>query len=421
MSSRIFATLRVIAGAIVGAIAGSLLVLVVSTVVAEAIGRVEGIGHEGGGVAGMIMMLYGVPLAIVVGAILGGWAAGTGRASSIVRFTVGALALTVLAIVLSLVLPNNRPQPVVDAKGCAIAPRIGSFGFKNDERYVVVYDRYCRGGEGHTVNVSVVPTVRDSILGPGNILVLAGDEKIEAASIAHQIDTYARIRDSLHLEIRYDHRAHVLSQASPVLGFEVDFQPTIGLPLPPPQPPEMPAALKALIEAQRDSFAARTAAMAPPPPPVARVDPQLLVARRESLMAQRQFRMEPWVHTDTAGCTIRKRFGFKPYGLAYVVYERSCPSEPTRTINVSQLVPPASVDGPGNVLVLVNDEPTRSDSAAVYIPVSITPRDAHHVDIVYAGRFHPLSSGSVVQGVEFTFRADPAFRTAGPPIPTGGP
>lgn len=417
MSSRLVTTLRVIAGAIVGAFTGAIVVLVIATAITSAI------GNSGGWALGFVITMWGVPIAIVVGAILGGGAAAAGRTSLVFRIVGGlAAAFVGLAILLSLALPDNRPKPVVDAKGCAISPRIGSFGFKGDERYVVVYDRYCRDGEGHTVNVSVVPTARDSILGPGNILVLAGDEKIDAGSVAQQIDAYANIRDSLHLEIRYDHRAHVLSQASPVLGFEVDFQPTIGLPLPPQQPPEMPAALKALIEAQRDSFAARAAAMAPPPPPpVARVDPQLLVARRESLMAQRQFRMEPWVHTDTAGCTIRKRFGFKPYGLAYVVYERGCPTEPTRTINVSQLVPPASVDGPGNVLVLVNDEPTRSDSASVYIPVSITPRDARHVDIVYAGRFHVLSSGSTVQGVEFTFRADPAFRTGGPPIPTGGP
>ncbi|HET9011945.1 MAG TPA: hypothetical protein VFN38_09025 [Gemmatimonadaceae bacterium] len=416
MSSRIVTTLRVIAGAIVGAIVGSIIVLVIASAVAEALGR------DGGGAVGMIMMFYGVPLAILVGGILGGWAAGRGRSSGIFRFTaVTALALTGLAIMLAIALPKNTPKPVVDVKGCTISPRIGSFAVSNDSRYVVVYDRYCSGGEGHTVNVSDVPTSQDSILGPGNILVLAGDEKIEAATLAHQVDAYARIRDSLHMEIRFDHRAHVLSQASPVLGYEIDFQPTIGLPLPAPQPPEMPAALKALIEAQRDSFAARDAAMAPPPPPVARVDPQQLVARRESLMARRQRPMEPWVSTDTDGCTIRKRYGYQPFAFTYVVYERICPTEPQRTINLSQVAPSAPVNGPGNVLVLVNDEPARSDSAAVYIPVSITPRDARHVDIVYAGRFHPLSSGSLVQGVKFTFRADSNFRTPGPPVSTGGP
>lgn len=386
MSSRIVTTLRVIAGAIVGAIVGSIIVLVVSTAVAEALGSAESIGRQGGGVAGMIMMFYGVPLAIVVGAILGGWAAGTGRATSIFRFTaVTALALTGLAIVLAIVLPDNRPKPEVDAKGCAISRRVGSFAIgKEDQRYVVVYDRYCKGGEGHTVNVSAVPTVRDSILGPGNILVLAGE--LDGVSPSH-VEAYADVRDSMHLVVRFDHRARVLAQTSPVEGFAVDFQPTIGLPLPPPRPPEPPAVIKAMIAAQQ-----------------------------ESLKAHMPLPSNPTTFVDSNGCTINRRSSSEQYARRFVVYARTCPTAPHRTIDVSLLAPEASIDGPGNVLVLATDETVGEDSARFLTPVLLRPLGPSRIDIIYDERNRIVSRGAPTDDVVITLR--PGLRvTRGPTYP----
>lgn len=413
MSSRIMPMLRVIAGAIVGAtigaIAGAIIVMVIATAVAKAI------GNEGGGVLGMIMLLYGVPIAVVVGAVLGGWAVAAGRSSAIFRFAaITVLALTGFAIVLALVLPDNTPKPVVDAKGCTISPRDGTLA--KDERYVVVYDRYCRGGEGHTVNVSVVPSALDSIVGPGNVLVLAGEPTANGA--ARNVEAYADIRDSTHLVVEFDHRAHVLGQSSPVLGFEVTLRPDLELPLQTPPRPDPLAAFRA----REESLAVRAATTIKPSELAARADRKRYAVQRETAAIRMQMpKLEPWVFTDTKGCTISKRLHVRPYVLMYVVYERLCLTEPRRTMNVSQVAPTASVDGPGNVLVLVNDEPIRGDSTRLYNPVSVRMRDPRHIDIAYAARYRVVSSDTALQGVAFTFRADSNFQPMGASTPIVAP
>lgn len=368
MSSRLFTTLRVIAGAIVGAIAGSLLVLVVSTVVAEAIGRVDGIGHEGGGAAGMIIMLYGVPFAIIGGAILGGWAAGAGRASSIVRFTaVAALALTGLAIVLIIVLPDNHPRPVVDAKGCAISPRIGSF--VTGGRHVVVYDRYCRGGEGHTVNVSVVRTGRDSIVGPGNVLVLAGE--LEGVT-ANNVAAYVKFLGPTRLVVQFDHRARVLAQSSPVLGFDVTLSPDIGLP-PRPDTSPPPPAVQAMIDAERERFKPRGASS----PGSSTV-------------------------TDAEGCLNHPQLTLDKHGRHFAVYDRLCASAPHRTMNVSLIAPEAPLAGAGNVLALNLDGAPQAMVTGQMMSVWLDLSDPHHLAIRYDDQLRVVSQGRPADDLDIT-------------------
>jgi hypothetical protein len=212
--------------AIVGALGGALLGMILVFVVAG--GIAASIGNEGGGAIGLVMVMWGVPVALVVGAILGGRGAAGGRSSRTFRSTaIAATVLVVFAIGLRVMLPDNRPKPAVDAQGCLISERYGTSGSgQNEPRYVVVYDRYCRGEDGHTVNVSVT-TLSDTLRGPGNALVLAGDEKLEGPNRHYQVS--AVVRDSLHVEVTYDDRAPVLSQASRVRGYEVAFRPDVGM------------------------------------------------------------------------------------------------------------------------------------------------------------------------------------------------
>jgi hypothetical protein len=77
------------------------------------------------------------------------------------------------------------------------------------------------------VNVSVT-TLSDTLRGPGNALVLAGDTTLEGQPIGQYV-VDADVRDSLHLRVSYDDRARVLHQASPVRGYEVAIRPDVGL------------------------------------------------------------------------------------------------------------------------------------------------------------------------------------------------
>jgi hypothetical protein len=77
MSAR--SVVRAIAGAIGGAVFGMIIVFVVANATTAAI------GNEGGWALGFAMVMWGVPIALIVGAILGGRAAAAGRSSPLFR------------------------------------------------------------------------------------------------------------------------------------------------------------------------------------------------------------------------------------------------------------------------------------------------------------------------------------------------
>lgn len=263
MLPRFFSALRTVGGALVGALLAVICAFVVAIAISEAI------GGQGGWVFGLFLLIWGVPIAGVAGAIFGGWNVAAGRSSRIFKVTACAVAsIVVLMIVLNLALQGNRRKSLLDAQGCTTVPRVGSFGPPNDPRYIVVYDRYCRGTGGHTVNVSVT-SIGDTTQGPGNVLVLTDDRTFEAdTGKPYYVD--ARSRDSLHLEVRYDHRARVVSRATSVRGFEVAFLPDTGRK--PTRPTGEPSArMKANLEefyrmlnAAADSEAARKGEPRPP-------------------------------------------------------------------------------------------------------------------------------------------------------------
>ena len=264
MLPRLLSALRTVGGALVGALLAVICAFVVAIAISEAI------GGQGGWAFGLFLLIWGVPIAGVAGGIFGGWNVAGGGSSRIFTVTAYAVAsIVVLMIVLNVALRGNRQKTLVDAQGCTATPRVGSFGQANDRRYIVVYDRYCRGAGEHTVNVSVT-TIGDTTQGPGNVLVVADDRTFEAADSGQPYYVDARSRDSLHLEVRYDHRARVVSRASSVRGFEVAFLPDTGRK--PTRPTgELSARMEAnmeehfrMLNAAADSEAARKGEPRPP-------------------------------------------------------------------------------------------------------------------------------------------------------------
>jgi len=233
---------RAILGAIGGGILGALIALMLVTALSHVI------GDEGGFWIGVGLLMVSVPAALIVGAVIGGWCAARGTESP--EFRKGARAAGVLlaiAVILRIALPDNRPKAEVevarpgkrpkaeidtarpdngpkaevDAGACRIVLQGGDVddGFSID-----TYDRYCPGVGGHTVNVSFTDiNVPNS--GPGNVFVLASDPTLDRESPYHGPHVFATALDSQHLLIQYDPRGRIVSQSTPVHGYEVKFQP----------------------------------------------------------------------------------------------------------------------------------------------------------------------------------------------------
>ena len=219
--------LRGIGGAIIGAILGAILVFALSNAIENAI------GNDGGWALGMALVFWLAPASALGGALIGGRAGALGWRSSAFRTAMKAAAVLIVGVIgVSIALPDNTPKPEIDANGCTSAMRDVSQRTV-DDRSIVVYDRYCPGEGGHTQNVSVMhawDTPSWRLDRPGNALVLAVEPK-ERLPLPGRTPPMlvAQAIDSTHAFVSYPYGARVISQASPVLGYEIRLEPDSGL------------------------------------------------------------------------------------------------------------------------------------------------------------------------------------------------
>ena len=213
MLSRLLLTIRVILGVAVGSYACGMVMWSVSTALAAAVGG-------GPWKIVYVMTEIGSPMAALTGAVAGGWAAWRMAGK---RFLLVA-APSALAIALVAAFASGRSQrasahAAADAQGCQNIPLSTEHSSMG---WIATFDRYCETAPMHTVNVSIQGGPES--YGPGNVLVVDGDERAVRASPMRQLYVFAGAIDSTHLSIVYDTNARVITRKDSVGRIAVEYK-----------------------------------------------------------------------------------------------------------------------------------------------------------------------------------------------------
>ena len=101
MTRRPFSLSRTLIGAVLGAVFGMIVLLLSANITVELLG-----GDEPAGTVGEILLLFGIPVVLVLGAVLGGYAFGRRSRAVFVAIAgalVGMIAIFIVAVPISII------------------------------------------------------------------------------------------------------------------------------------------------------------------------------------------------------------------------------------------------------------------------------------------------------------------------------